>query len=160
MPLERDFNYAQTIWRMMHTVKLKLDERLAPYGITSRQARVLSWVKAREAQGLGVRQKDIERDMGLRASSVSSLVNGLEKNGFIIRQAGSGDARTKTLELTEKSRELFGVFQEIFDWAEQVIVRGMSEGQKQMLLELMSKALQNLELEEQAAGDSNSSASN
>lgn len=137
-------NYAQAIWQIMHMVKLQLDDKLAPYGITSRQARLLAWVELRNAQGLSVRQKDLEQDMGLRASSVTSLIQGLERNGFITRFSGRQDARTKTLALTPKSQKLLSVFQGIFQSAEEAIVCGMSEGQRQTFWELMGIALSNL----------------
>lgn len=143
--LSEQSKYVQTIWRVMHHIKLQLDEMLAPYDITNRQARLLGVVKAKTLTGREVCQKDLEDAMDLTASSVTSLVRGLEKNGFIRRSAGSADGRTKTIALTQKGAELSEVFLEIFTQAEDIILKGMSEGQRQMFFELMALALENLE---------------
>lgn len=143
--LSEQTKYVQVIWRVMHHIKLRLDEMLAPYGITNRQARLLGVIQAKGITGQPVCQKDLETAMGLTASSVTSLVRGLEKNGFIRRSAGELDGRTKTLTVTQKGLELNGVFRDIFVQAESTILGGMTDGQKQMLYELMDVALENLE---------------
>lgn len=147
--------YVPLLWRMMHFLKLRLDEKLAPYDITSRQARLLGWVAASQSQDRTLRQKDLEQLMGLRAPSVTSLVQGLEKNGFITRTCDDDDARTKKLSLTPKAAELRTVFDEIFQTAEEAVVTGMTKGQRQMFLELLQIALHNLESNASFCLDSN-----
>lgn len=47
-------------------------------------------------------QKDIEEEMSLRKSSVTSLLNNLEKSGLIERKSSPEDARLKSVVLTER----------------------------------------------------------
>ncbi len=49
-------------------------------------------------------QKDIEHFMGLNRSSVSLILNLMEKNGFILRRSIAEDARFKKIEVTEKAQ--------------------------------------------------------
>jgi DNA-binding MarR family transcriptional regulator len=71
-------------------------------GLTPHQARILGWIEANE--GRGVIQRDIADVMGARAASVSSLLQVLERDGWIERRADPSDSRRKTLHTTEKGR--------------------------------------------------------
>ena len=46
-------------------------------------------------------QKDIEKELGLRGSTASGILNTMEKNNFIIRLKCNGDARKKQIKLTD-----------------------------------------------------------
>lgn len=54
----------------------------------------------------GVFQKDIEAFLRIRRSSVSSLLNKMERGGLLFRTPVLEDARLKQLHLTEKGRTL------------------------------------------------------
>ncbi len=71
-------------------------------GLTPHQARILGWIEANEASGLI--QRDIADVMGTRAASVSSLLQLLERDGWIERRADPSDSRRKTLHTTTKGR--------------------------------------------------------
>ena len=82
-----------------HYIRRRADSFSALYGLTGIQSRILSYlgsVPERE-----IFQKDIEKQFGIRRSSVTSVISNLEQNGFLTRQAVPGDARLKKLVLTE-----------------------------------------------------------
>lgn len=139
--------YGQYIRRIAFQLMKEQDELLAPHDITSQQARLLGGVKLlRDRQGACC-QKDLERVMGLRGPSISNLIKGLERRGFIVRTSGEEDARRKQLDLSEKGTELIDTFLKIFRRSEQKIVKDMSQGEKALLLELLKRAADNLEAE-------------
>ncbi len=54
-----------------------------------------------------IHQKDIEEHFSLRRSTASIVLAGLEKNGYIIREADPMDARHKKLRLTHKGMDRY-----------------------------------------------------
>jgi DNA-binding MarR family transcriptional regulator len=138
------YEYVQNIIKVVHRLKVHLDNVLAPYGITGQQARVLELIYAHSQNTQVVCHKDIEEMLGLRASSVSSLIQGLEKRGLILRRSGS-DARRKQLELTEKGALLHTEMWTVFTQAQDSIVRAMSEEEKKTFLSLLKRAVDNFE---------------
>ena len=57
-----------------------------------------------ESQYRDVFPKDLEDFLEIKGSSVNSLINNLEKNGYLRRESISEDGRYKKLVLTEKTR--------------------------------------------------------
>jgi DNA-binding MarR family transcriptional regulator len=72
-------------------------------GLTPHQARILGWIEANEKSGLI--QRDIADVMGSRAASVSSLLQVLERDGWIERRTDPSDSRRKTLHTTARGRQ-------------------------------------------------------
>lgn len=73
-------------------------------GLTPHQARILGWIEANEERG--VIQRDIADVMGTRAASVSSLLQVLERDGWIERRVDPRDSRRKTLHTTPRGHAL------------------------------------------------------
>lgn len=76
------------------------NEFLEKFSITSTQAKVLGIIKAHKNSDIC--PKHLEEKFSLTAPSVTSLLNGLEKNGFIVRVAVKDDGRAKNIRTTPK----------------------------------------------------------
>ena len=70
--------------------------------LTSIQGMTLHYIIV-ESQYRDVFPKDLEEFLEIKGSSVNSLINNLEKNGYLRRESISGDGRYKKLVLTEKA---------------------------------------------------------
>ena len=86
-------------------IRRKLDNETAKYGITGVQGRILGFI-SHNCEKRDIFQKDIEEELDIRRSSVTSVLQLMEKNGFIERVSVSKDARLKKLVLTEKGMEI------------------------------------------------------
>lgn len=71
--------------------------------LTSIQGMTLHYIIV-ESQYRDVFPKDLEEFLEIKGSSVNSLINNLEKNGYLRRESISKDGRYKKLVLTEKTR--------------------------------------------------------
>ncbi|MDR3321791.1 MAG: MarR family transcriptional regulator [Synergistaceae bacterium] len=71
-------------------------------GITGTQALVLAFISGFE-KDKDIFQRDIEAEFDIRRSSATSILNGLEKHGYIRRESVAYDARLKKLALTDKA---------------------------------------------------------
>ena len=87
-----------------HKLKRLGDENLAEKGLTFSQLRVLAHLLRR--QGESVLQRELEEVLGIRRSSVTALLQNLEKAGLVRRESVPEDGRQKRIFITEKGLSL------------------------------------------------------
>jgi DNA-binding MarR family transcriptional regulator len=121
------------------------DRCLTLYGLSNQQARILMFLAKHNVRGQRhIKRKDIETFLNLKGSSVTSLMNGLEKNGFVERVQSDDDARRKILSLTDKSREIVKQMDMIFEATDNQLQEGMSEEEKMTFRLLLGIAHNNI----------------
>ena len=91
-----------------------------------------------------IKRKDLEEFLNLKGSSVTSLIQGLEKNGFIERDVSSNDSRRKILTLTEKSKEILNHMDLVFEATDNQLQEGMSDEEKMTFRLLLGIAHNNI----------------
>lgn len=105
-------------------------------------ARIITFVVSHNAHH-DIFQKDIEYFMGLNRSSVSLILNNMEKNGFILRESVKDDARCKKIVPTEKALEYSKKIVVAFDKVEDKMKVGIKDLSK--FEKLINKIEQNLD---------------
>ncbi|MCI6673677.1 MAG: MarR family winged helix-turn-helix transcriptional regulator [Spirochaetaceae bacterium] len=70
-------------------------------GITSQQAQILGAITHGHAS-----QYELEEELGVKRSTVSGIIDTMERNGLVERVANPRDKRTKTLVLTGQGQTL------------------------------------------------------
>lgn len=130
---------------IVHAIKQLQDSKLTPYNITNQQARLLGDIHEQLKEEKQFCQKDLERIMNLRGSSITSLLQGLEKKGFIVRSSGDEDGRTKRLQITEKGTKLINEMAEVFQSAESLLLQGMTDDEKEIYKKLLKISYQNFQ---------------
>ena len=78
------------------------DSYFANTPLTSIQGLTLHYIFV-ESEHRNVYPRDLEKFLEIKASSVNSLINNLERNGYLRRENISEDARYKRLVLTDKA---------------------------------------------------------
>lgn len=133
------------IHNISNSMKRKIDAKVAEYGLTSVQSRVLHLIMIKtQIEKVPAYQKDIEEVFSIRRSSVTSVLQLLEKNGYIKRELASNDARLKQLTLTKKGDEITEVVHQIIMKEEENLMKSVTEEEKELLfsvLEKLSKAI-------------------
>lgn len=81
--------------------------QLRPHGLSVSQGRLFGLVADLSLKGQAPLQKDLEVGMGLVTSSITSLVQGLEKQGLLARVASTQDGRAKELHITARGWEVY-----------------------------------------------------
>jgi DNA-binding MarR family transcriptional regulator len=115
---------------------------LSEYGISGAGMHALIFLHKSEKLNTPVCQRDIEHEVGLRPSSVSSMIANLEKEGLISRSQAEGDARTKYLTLTEKGVELCNKNKQLMDHCDEIVEEALSEEEQEELKYLLTKVLE------------------
>lgn len=117
----------------------------AEYGLSPVQLHAMSFVARATKDGNKVCQKDIEKQINLRASSISSLLSTLEKNGFITRTVSEGDARTKYITLTDKGWLVCEKNKQLMDECDGVIQSALEDDEQEQLGALLDKIIGKIE---------------
>ena len=115
-------------------------------GIGSAQGKILNYVLV-ESEAHSVYQKDLEREFGLRPSTVTEMLNALEQNKLIQRVSDEWVGRYKKIVFTEKARSMKDRIRQEVEETEHLLLQGITEQEKQEFLRIAGKMLQNLEAE-------------
>ena len=119
------------IKNIAHLMANLQDRCLNLYGLSNQQARILMYMSKHNIKGQAkIKRKDLENYLNLKGSSVTSLINGLEKNGFLERNRSQTDARRTIMNLTDKAKELIQQMDLVFEATDNQLQEGMSEEEK------------------------------
>ena len=114
-----------------------------PTPLTDTQAIVLDYI-LQESRMHDVFAKDLEAYFGIKGSSVNSMVNYLEKEGFISREILPEDNRLKRLVPTASAREIEPWLLEVIHYSIVDVFAGFTDEEMQDLKSLMEKMRVNL----------------
>lgn len=120
----------------------------AENGISPVQLHAMIFIYKSTASGERVCQKDVEKRINLRASSVSTLLSNLEKGGFLVRKVSEGDARTKYIELTTKGKDICIRNKLLMDECDSVIQAALTEEEQAEFEKLLNKILNSISNQE------------
>lgn len=122
-------NLANQFHRYMATVIVgSVEEAEGIARMTDIQGRIISYLYESRA-GEAVYQRDIEKQFNIRRSTATSILKRIERNGFIRRETSVGDARMKTLILTDKALRLCPRARAEILKAERQAAKGLSDAE-------------------------------
>ena len=87
-------------------IRRRVDKEAALYGLTGVQVRIIIFISKKSGKR-DIFQRDIEEELDIRRSSVTSVLQLMESNGYITRESVAEDARLKKLILTQKGMEIY-----------------------------------------------------
>lgn len=92
-----------------------------------------------------VYQKDIEKKLGLRKSTVSGILGTMIKNGIIIRTDSSNDLRSKEIRLTETGYKLDKAMKKRAIEFEKILQNNISNEELEIFYKVTKQIQKNLE---------------
>lgn len=141
-----DFYVGGAIHRL-HNLMCR-DANRFPHGelvdsLTGSHGFILCWLQKNGDRELF--QRDMEKAFKLRRSSATAILQTMERNELIRREAVTTDARLKRLILTEKGEELCRVIHDDIVESERRLVAGLTQDELQTLQGILQKLSANLE---------------
>ncbi|HIX58488.1 MAG TPA: MarR family transcriptional regulator [Candidatus Blautia gallistercoris] len=113
----------------------KILSGVSKIGLTSGQPKVLDFLwQVQEAD-----QKTIAAHCEIEPATVGSILLRMENAGLVIRRNKEGNRRSLYVSLTEEGREAAKSLQEIFKSVEEEAMQDLTEQERQMLEEILSK---------------------
>ena len=138
----QDFTYQ--IMAMQSLAHQQLLRGLTHTELSTGQPKVLAYLKSHEGQ----RQKTIAQACQLEPSSLTVLLNRMEKQGMISRRHQSDDRRSLSVYLTDYGRSLATQVVERFYEVERAALSGISPEDESVFERVCKQILENLKLED------------
>jgi DNA-binding MarR family transcriptional regulator len=136
--MDKEVHIGKRINILAKRIHRRIDKEAAQYGLTGVQARILGFVY-HKSNKRDIFQRDIEEELDIRRSSVTSVLQLMEKNGFIKRVSVSEDARLKKIILTEKGLE---IQRNVYDFIlkfEKILRDELSDDEENILVSLIDR---------------------
>ncbi len=127
------------LYQASHKCMLLQNEILKKFNISVMQAAILGII--RFVEDGSVNQKTLSKEMGVKESSVSSMINTMIKNGLIVREQSKTDARNKILRLGERGREITEFVQNSAKDIENKLYGHLTEEEKSSLVSILKKLI-------------------
>ena len=124
--------------------KCAMDARVSRYDVTPVQAHVLMYLHRHGGQAP---QWELTEFLRAKPSTVNGVLDRMEEKGLVRRSVIGEDARRRLITLTDKGREQQSRFTESFLANEEAMVRGFSPAERETLLELLERIVENLKEE-------------
>ena len=104
------------------------------------QSRTIGYIDyIEEHEHRGVIQRELAETSGTSAASVSSLIDGLEKAGYVERRSSPDDARRKEIYVLPKAKGLTEGFDQLMEKTEKDLLSPLSPAEQATLIELLSR---------------------
>lgn len=129
--------------------KLHVDTELRRngYDVTPVQSHALIYLsRHRDEQ---ITQRDLERALKLKASTINGLVERLLEKNYISRCSSPTDGRCRLLHLTEEGEQMVESFRAALERTDKAVLSGLSEEEQDTLEKLLRRIITTLESEVQ-----------
>ncbi len=134
----------KVINKISHRLRRRSQAVQKAVGISETQGRILDYILV-EGCRRPVYPRDIEKEFDLRSSTVTGILSTLEKEGLLSRIPDERDGRLKKLVFTPKADGIREALQKEIEETESRMLRGISEEERALFLELAERMLKNLE---------------
>jgi len=112
--------------------------RSLPLSVT--QSRTIGYIDyVEEHEHRGVIQRELADVSGTSAASVSSLIDGLEKAGYVERRPSPDDARRKEIYVLPKAKGLTEGFDRLMEQTELELLAPLTDAERATLIELLGR---------------------
>ena len=129
--------FSQLIRSIALKLKFQSDERVNKLGLTSQQGRMIGHIY--EHQDSGIIQKDLAEVFQRTGASITSMLQGLEKKGYIEWRIPRDNERQKNIYVMSKGVALIEEFNKSFAEVENSITANLTEEEKATFLSLLMK---------------------
>jgi DNA-binding MarR family transcriptional regulator len=120
--------------------RARLDDLLAPAGITALQYTALSVLEHRD----GLVSSELARNSFVTAQSMADLVGALLRRGLVIRDRDPGDRRRLLISLTDEGRALLTAYAAPVRALEERMLADFEPAERKALRSLLNRCRRNL----------------
>lgn len=118
-------------------IRRYVDNETSKYGMTHTQAMIIRFLK--NNAGRAIFQRDIEKEFDIRRSSVTSVLQLMEKNKFIVRTSDDSDARLKQIHLTDEGRAASEKTRDILRGMDEKLSSCVTPKEQELLFDIISR---------------------
>lgn len=116
-------------------IRREIETALRPLGLTPQQGQALHAL----SHSPGLTNTELEHQLMIEKSSVTSLMNGMEKKGWVTRRSHPQDARMRQNELTEAGQQMHQAAHAAVEEVKQRSRSALTPEELEQLTSLLSK---------------------
>jgi MarR family transcriptional regulator for hemolysin len=116
------------------------DGRIRKQDLTLSRARLLFHLAQRE----GTTQKELAKLLAVEQPSMVTLIDAMEKNGFIRRVARASDRRSKGIFLTDRAREQTARLIRLTEDFNEVVLAGIDDAELEVVMRVLERMFDNI----------------
>jgi DNA-binding MarR family transcriptional regulator len=150
MPLEEEIGFRKPIALPPHKALLSIyytavrlrkqaAEFLRPFGLTDVQFNLLMILQHQSGPNGGLSQTQISSMMLVNRADISSLIDRMEKAGFVARTAAPADRRCNIIRLTDRARQVLAQIEPLYAKEVKRIMAGLSSREQTKMEEALEK---------------------
>lgn len=141
--MEQDRRVGLTVRILSNQIGREFDYQISklPADITGLQGRVIRFVMDTSED---VFQRDIEKELDIRRSTATAILQLMEKKGLLTREAISDDARLKKIVLTDKALGIRNQIKNVLEYVESQLISGLTEDEINTFFSVMKKISNNI----------------
>ncbi|WP_173917778.1 MarR family winged helix-turn-helix transcriptional regulator [Halobacillus sp. Marseille-Q1614] len=128
------------IGTISHFIQNEYNQRLSDYGVTRSQAKVIYFLAVHGPQS----QKDLQKRLYIKASSMNGIIESLIKNECITKESSPNDRRAKVIQLTKKGKHIEKEVWSIVLEIEEEIGEGFSKEEHQVIISFLQRIQKNI----------------
>ena len=122
------------------TMRNAFDDELKSYNLSTSQFEILGYLYQTE----GWEQKKLQKCSGVRAATLTGLLDKLEERGLLSRYPADDDARAKIVKLTPAGDQLASQLINVMHQFEDRVFAGFSPAERELLVDWLQRIAHNL----------------
>ena len=134
----------RSVWQQVKRIMNRHLTENNSYGLTGMQFAIVSYL-AKESAERDVFQKDLEQKFDIRKSTVTGILNTMERDGLLLRETVPYDARLRKMILTDKALQAKQNTEQVIDSVESQLSKGLTEEEITTFLSILEKISKNAE---------------
>ncbi len=139
------YPYSLYIKLIAQKIRELTDQLLMDHELNTSQAILLWHINQSIEENIEINRKYLEKTMALSGPSITNLLNGLEKTGFISRNSNPADGRNLSIDVTAKAKHFIEEKSSVLSKSEELVTEGMSSAEKAMFVSLLTRAFENVD---------------
>lgn len=139
-----EFRVGMYIRTLSNLIKKRIDYLSRESGLTGFQGYLIGYLIT-ETKKQDVFQRDVEKHLEISRASVTSILQLLEKNGFIRRESVQNDARLKKIVVTQRGIDADTQIKATLEQLELSMLDGISEEEFAIFKSVVQRIKSNLE---------------
>lgn len=139
---DQQFDTALLLRDVALSIKAIANGQLRKKGLNVQQGSMMRYILAHQEEG--VIQQDLACQFQRKGASITSMLQGMERKGWICRRFAPDNERQKRVYVLEKGVDMIAYFNETFSVIEQRLTAGMTEQEKRLLQQMLNKLQCNL----------------
>ena len=139
------YPYSLYIKLIAQKIRELTDQLLMDHELNTSQAILLWHINQSTEENIEINRRYLEKTMALSGPSITNLLNGLEKTGFISRHSNPADGRNLSIDVTAKAKQFIEEKSSVLSKSEELVTEGMSSAEKAMFVSLLTRAFENVD---------------